>query len=190
MIIPVILCGGSGTRLWPLSRELYPKQLIALTGEHTLLQQTVLRLSGIKDLGKPILICNEEHRFMVAEQLRQVNIQADTIILEPEGRNTAPAVALAALHLTREQKDSTMLVLPADHLIEDSESFQRAVETAAKIGENNNLVTFGIVAKSPETGYGYIKKGEQYEENAQNRKHDFFKISQFVEILFIKRGEE
>ncbi|MFT5701710.1 MAG: mannose-1-phosphate guanylyltransferase/mannose-6-phosphate isomerase [Desulforhopalus sp.] len=189
MIIPVILCGGSGTRLWPLSRELYPKQLIALTGEHTLLQQTVMRLSGIKEVGSPIIICNEEHRFLVAEQLRQVNIQADTIILEPVGRNTAPATALAALRITHEQKDSTMLVLPADHLIEDTQSFHDAVEAAVKIAQTNNLVTFGVVPKGPETGYGYIKKGEPHGKNDQKGQQLSFKISQFVEKPDLKTAE-
>lgn len=150
------------------------------------MQQTALRLSGIEDLGRPIIICNEEHRFLVAEQLRQVNIQADTIILEPEGRNTAPAATLAALHIIRDQKDSTMLVLPADHLIEDIESFHGAVEAAAKIAQTNNLATFGVVPKGPETGYGYIKKGEPYEQNGQQYS---FKISQFVEKPDLKTAE-
>ncbi|MCK5340558.1 MAG: mannose-1-phosphate guanylyltransferase, partial [Desulfobulbaceae bacterium] len=116
MIIPVILSGGSGTRLWPLSRELYPKQLLALAGDQTLLQQTVARLDGLPDTGLPIIVCNEEHRFLVAEQLRSLAVDPAAIILEPVGRNTAPATAVAAFYALKEDKNAQMLVLPADHL--------------------------------------------------------------------------
>lgn len=178
MITPVILCGGSGTRLWPLSRELYPKQLLALTGEQSLLQQTVLRLAGIAGIARPLVLCNEEHRFLIAEQLRQVDVHPIAIILEPEGRNTAPAVALAALHITATQHDSAMLVLPADHCIEDIDTFQRSVEAAASLADTDGLVTFGIVPKSPETGYGYIKRGESH---CQTCAFPSYPIEKFVE---------
>ena len=161
MITPVILCGGSGTRLWPLSRELYPKQLLALTSEQTLLQQTATRLSHKKDMTKPLVICNEEHRFLVAEQLRQVTIEPAGIILEPMGRNTAPAVALAAYHASTTDPDSLLLILPADHLIADVDSFSTAVQQGAPLAQQDKLVTFGIVPQGPETGYGYIEKGEE-----------------------------
>lgn len=159
MIVPVILCGGSGTRLWPLSRELYPKQLLSLVGTDTLLQQTAKRLSGLTDATAPVVICNEEHRFMVAEQLRAAGLRHQAIILEPVGRNTAPAVALAALYALDLDPDSVLLVLPADHLIQQPESFYEAVEYGQPFAMSGRLVTFGIVPDRPETGYGYIKCG-------------------------------
>ena len=161
MIIPVILCGGSGTRLWPLSRKSYPKQLLALTGEQTLLQQTVSRLRGLQDVGAPIVICNEEHRFLVAEQLRAVMDEPCTIILEPIGRNTCPAVTIAALHGLTVAEDVSLLVLPADHLIADVPVFLEAVHRADSYAVQNKLVTFGIKPTAPETGYGYIKAGAE-----------------------------
>jgi mannose-1-phosphate guanylyltransferase / mannose-6-phosphate isomerase len=157
MILPLILSGGSGTRLWPLSRELYPKQLLALCGERTMLQETVMRLGAIRDAAAPIVICNEEHRFMVAEQLRQVSVQPQAIVLEPVGRNTAPAAALGALLALGQDKDAVLLVLPADHLIRDSGAFAEAVAKGADAAAQGSLVTFGIVPKRPETGFGYIK---------------------------------
>lgn len=164
MIVPVIMAGGSGTRLWPLSRALYPKQLIDLYNDHTMLQNTLFRLSGIAGLGAPVVVCNEAHRFMAAEQLRQIGSDAAHIILEPSGRNTAPAIALAALAIsernTSSQDDTVMLVLPADHVIEDKAAFHKAVSEGAGLAEQGQLVTFGIVPGTPETGYGYIQKGE------------------------------
>ncbi len=157
-----------------------------MTGEQTLLQQTVLRLSGIENLGKPIIICNEGHRFLVAEQLRQVDIQADTIILEPEGRNTAPAAALAALHITKDGGDSTMLILPADHLIQNIETFHEAVGVAASVASTNYMVTFGVIPNTPETGYGYIKKGSVIE---QKTILNVFEIDQFVEKPDLEAAE-
>lgn len=177
MITPVILCGGNGTRLWPLSRNLYPKQLLALTGDQTLLQQTALRLVGMEEVGPPLILCNENHRFLVAEQLRQVGIEPAAIILEPVGRNTAPAAALAALHATGSANDTTLLVLPADHLIGDVAAYQKAVLYGQKVAQKGRLVTFGIIPKSPETGYGYIKKGTQIHDGAD----EAFEIDQFVE---------
>ena len=163
-IIPVILAGGSGTRLWPLSRELYPKQFISLYNEHSLLQNTVLRIQGIGGINPPIIVCNESHRFMTAEQLRQININPAAIILEPMGRNTAPAIALAALTAMRDmkndQKDAVLLILPADHLIEEVSEFHKIILAGCEYAEKGNLVTFGIIPNSPETGYGYIKKGK------------------------------
>ncbi|SHJ56092.1 mannose-1-phosphate guanylyltransferase (GDP) [Malonomonas rubra DSM 5091] len=160
MLLPVVLSGGAGTRLWPLSRESYPKQLLPLTSDKTMLQETVLRLSGIADLGKPMVVCNEAHRFMVAEQLRQLDIGTDSIILEPCGRNTAPAVAIAAFQAQASGNDPLLLVLPADHLIGDVATFCQTVNAAVQLAEQGSLVTFGIVPNAPETGYGYIKAAE------------------------------
>jgi len=163
MLIPVILSGGAGTRLWPLSRELYPKQLLPLTGTHTMLQETVLRLAGLK-AAAPLVVCNEAHRFMVAEQLRQIGVRPGATILEPVGRNTAPAIALAAHAALKGAAaavaaDPVLLVLPADHVIRDVPAFQQAVQQALAAAQAGQLATFGIVAKSPETGYGYIQRG-------------------------------
>ena len=154
MLIPVVLSGGSGTRLWPLSRELYPKQLLPLVGKRTMLQETVQRLEGL-ETAAPLIVCNEAHRFLVAEQLRQLDITPEAIILEPVGRNTAPAIALAAL---RAEPGALLLVLPADHVVRDVRAFQAAVRNAQPAAEAGKLVTFGIVPNAPETGYGYIKK--------------------------------
>jgi mannose-1-phosphate guanylyltransferase/mannose-6-phosphate isomerase len=153
MLTPVILSGGSGTRLWPLSRELYPKQLLPLVGDRTMLQETVLRLEGL-EAAPPIVVCNEAHRFLVAEQLRQLAITPQAILLEPVGRNTAPAIALAALQA---RPDALLLVLPADHVIRDVTAFQAAVTAAVPAAKAGKLVTFGVVPTMPETGYGYIR---------------------------------
>jgi mannose-1-phosphate guanylyltransferase/mannose-6-phosphate isomerase len=158
-VIPVILCGGSGTRLWPLSRESYPKQLLALVNNHSLLQNTVIRCSGHPDVTSPILVCNEEHRFLVAEQLREVEIVASSIILEPEGRNTAPAAALAAHEVLKQEDDAILVVLPSDHVIKQTDAFLNALSLAIEIAKTDALVTFGVVPDKPETGYGYIRKG-------------------------------
>jgi mannose-1-phosphate guanylyltransferase/mannose-6-phosphate isomerase len=160
LLVPVILSGGAGTRLWPLSRELYPKQLLALTGTHTMLQDTALRLAGIADAAPPIVVCNEAHRFTVAEQIRALGMETSAILLEPVGRNTAPAVALAALKALEIDAEATLIVAPADHVIRASRVFQTAAETAAALAQAGKLVTFGIVAHAPETGYGYIRRGE------------------------------
>jgi mannose-1-phosphate guanylyltransferase/mannose-6-phosphate isomerase len=160
MIIPVILSGGAGTRLWPLSRELYPKQFLPLTGERSLLQQTVLRLQGLPDLAPPLVVCNEEHRFLVAEQLRAVGVAGGEILLEPAGRNTAPAVALAALRAkARGEDDALLLVLPSDHVIADPAALQRAVSAGVAAAREGGLVTFGVLPTRPETGFGYIRTG-------------------------------
>ena len=158
MIIPVILAGGSGTRLWPLSRKLHPKQVLALLGDRTLVQETVLRLRGL-DAAAPVVICNDEHRFIVAEQLRDLDERPAALILEPVARNTAPAVAVAALYALAQSPDATLLMLPADHLITDSSAFHTAVVQAVDYARDGHLVTFGIVPAAPETGYGYIMQG-------------------------------
>ena len=155
-IQPVILSGGSGTRLWPLSREAYPKQFLPLASEQTMLQATWQRVAPIAARG-PLVIANEEHRFVAAEQLQQVGAEPAAIILEPVGRNTAPAIAVAALEATRDGGDALLLVLPSDHVINNETAFRSAVQAAAAAAEAGKLVTFGIVPTGPETGYGYIK---------------------------------
>ncbi|HCB15658.1 MAG: mannose-1-phosphate guanylyltransferase/mannose-6-phosphate isomerase [Pseudomonadota bacterium] len=156
---PVVLAGGSGSRLWPKSRAALPKQFLALTSEQTMLQETLQRLDG-SSAANPIVICNDAHRFLVAEQLRQMGGDHGGIILEPVGRNTAPAIALAALHAMQTDDDPVLLVLAADHLIKDSAGFQAAVSKANELAMDGNLVTFGIVPDQAHTGYGYIKGGE------------------------------
>ena len=156
-IIPVILSGGSGTRLWPLSREQYPKQYLPLIGSSTMLQETMLRLNGIVDLSDPIIICNADHRFLVAEQCQQIDITNPTILLEPVGRNTAPAIAAAALQSLKNSDDSVLLVLSADHVIQDIQAFHDAINIARKQAQTGKLVTFGIVPTDAAIGYGYIK---------------------------------
>lgn len=158
-IQPVILSGGSGTRLWPLSREAYPKQFLSLAGELTMLQATWKRVAPIAARG-PLVIANEEHRFVAAEQLQQVGAEPAAIILEPVGRNTAPAIAVAALEATRDGGDALLLVLPSDHVINNETAFRSAVQAAAAAAEAGKLVTFGIVPTGPETGYGYIKAAD------------------------------
>ena len=157
-LLPVILSGGSGTRLWPLSREAYPKQFLALAGEQTMLQATWQRVAPIAGRA-PLVVANEEHRFVAAEQLQQLGVQPLAILLEPVGRNTAPAIAVAALEATRDGDDAVLLVLPSDHVIADEEAFRAAVLRAMPAARSGKLVTFGIVPTGPETGYGYIKAG-------------------------------
>ena len=154
-LIPVILSGGSGTRLWPLSRAHFPKQLLKLTSEKTMLQQTVLRLDGMSVLS-PIVVCSEQHRFIIAEQLAEIGIKDPTIILEPVARNTAPAIMAAALQAEKTDKDALIAVFPSDHVIKNISVFQSALKTAAKEAETGSLVTFGITPLFPATGYGYI----------------------------------
>lgn len=155
-ILPVILSGGSGTRLWPLSREAYPKQFLPLVGDATMLQATWNRVAAIA--GKdPIIVANQEHRFMAAEQLRECNVTPQALILEPVGRNTAPAIAIAALQALATGEDALLLVLPSDHVVRDDAAFHAAVGQAAIAADAGKLVTFGIVPTAPETGYGYIK---------------------------------
>jgi len=178
MLTPVILSGGSGTRLWPLSRENQPKQLLPLTSLHTMLQETVRRLDGFDAGGQgvtpSIVVCNGAHRFMVAEQLRAAGNDGARIVLEPIGRNTAPALALAAHLAARDGSDPILLVMPADHVVTDCESFHAAVATGLKAAGNGAIVTFGIVPSRPETGYGYIRTGAR-------RDDDSLKLVSFVE---------
>jgi mannose-1-phosphate guanylyltransferase/mannose-6-phosphate isomerase len=157
VIHPVILSGGSGARLWPLSREHYPKQLLRLAGDETLLQQTVRRLDGMVNATGPLLVCNDEHRFLVAEQLREMGRKPTDIILEPVGRNTAPAVTLAALAVSGRDPRGLMLVMPADHAIRDVAAFQDSVRAAEALADAGRIVTFGVTPTAPETGYGYIR---------------------------------
>ena len=172
MIFPVILSGGSGSRLWPLSREFFPKQLLALASEYSLLQDTAKRLEGLADSADPLVVCNEEHRFLVAEQFRKIGQSLTDIILEPIGRNTAPALTLAALTLIDSNDDATMLVMPADHLIQKPAIFHDIIKQGLELSDAGKLVTFGIVPMSPETGYGYIKKGNDYRVEAFVEKPD------------------
>jgi mannose-1-phosphate guanylyltransferase len=184
MITPVIMAGGSGSRLWPLSRSLYPKQFLALTGEQTMLQETLQRLSNL-DVNAPLVICNEEHRFIVAEQLRALD-KTGSIILEPVGRNTAPAIALAA-EVTVNDNDPLLLVLAADHVIQNTDTFTEAVKSASPLAQAGKLVTFGIVPTQAHTGYGYIKRGNNvsdssgYDVNAFVEKPDPQTAANYVE---------
>src|SRR4051812_38005047 len=159
-IHPVILCGGSGTRLWPLSRQSRPKQFLPLAGERSLLQDTIARVASLPQSAAPIVVCNDEHRFMVAEQLRDAGVRPAAQLLEPAARNTAPAIAAAALHLAGRDPDGIMLVLPSDHVIADRAAFAEAALAAAAIAAEGQLVTFGIKPSGPNAGYGYIERGE------------------------------
>lgn len=172
MLLPVILAGGAGTRLWPLSRQLNPKQFLKLTGERTMIQDTVKRLDGLA-CSSPVLVCSEEHRFLAAEQMRQLGFESPMVLLEPCPRNTAPAIALAALQALTDGSDPLLLVLPADHLIRDIERFHSGVEAAIELAETGMLVTFGVVADRAETGYGYIQSGEKVGRG--------YKVTRFVE---------
>ncbi len=159
MIYPVILSGGVGSRLWPLSRALYPKQLLPLASERSMLQETALRVADSQRFAAPVIVANDDHRFIIAEQLRQIDVTPASIILEPEGRNTAPAVALAALYLSKTAPDALMLVIPSDHVIEKIDAFNEALASGAAAATAGRLVTFGITPSHPETGYGYIAAG-------------------------------
>jgi mannose-1-phosphate guanylyltransferase/mannose-1-phosphate guanylyltransferase/mannose-6-phosphate isomerase len=171
-MIPVILSGGSGTRLWPLSRGHYPKQFLPLITDHTMIQETILRLTGLEGLKAPIAVCNEDHRFMMAEQLWEIGVKPAAIILEPVGKNTAPAVAMAAL--TAASGDDILLVLPADHVISNLAAFHKAIVQAKALAAQGFLVTFGVVPSEPETGYGYIKRDALQQGAA-------FNVAAFVE---------
>lgn len=183
MIFPVILAGGAGSRLWPLSRQLYPKQFLPLgESELTLLQSTIQRLQGL-ECAPPILICNDQHRFLAAEQVRQLGMEQVTILLEPVSRNTAPAIALAALQVASREKDSILLVLAADHLVRDVAAFQECVRKALPLAEAGKLVTFGIAPTHPETGYGYLEKGREIVPGC-------FAVNRFVEKPDLPAAED
>lgn len=174
MLIPLVLSGGSGTRLWPVSRKNLPKQFLALAGEQTLFQDTLARAAKLPGAVAPIIVASEDHRFLAAEQVQELGIKDSAIILEPLARNTAPAIALGALHALQNHPDAVLLVLPADHLIADTLAFRHAVEQALPLTEQGLLVTFGIRPDRPETGFGYIRRGENVSTNG-------FKVAQFVE---------
>ena len=182
-MIPVILSGGSGSRLWPLSRAQFPKQFLSLVSDHTMIQDTVSRLSGLEDVSSPIIVCNEAHRFIVAEQLYQLGIEHPSIMLEPVGKNTAPAISVAALRALETEKDPILLVLAADHVITDIKSFHEAIRKAEEAAKENYLVTFGIKQTAPETGYGYIKA-----EVKEGK--DFYPLDSFVEKPDTKTAEK
>ena len=174
IIIPVILSGGSGTRLWPLSRKEYPKQYLSLVGDRTLLQDTIMRLNGLKNLADPIIVCNQNHRFLVAEQCHQINIANPTILLEDTGRNTAPAIAAAALQALKTSDNPVLLVLSADHIIQNVDKFHSAINIATKQAMNGQLAIFGIVPSEANTGFGYIQSSKDCNDGA-------YKVKEFVE---------
>ncbi|KVD13333.1 mannose-1-phosphate guanylyltransferase [Burkholderia ubonensis] len=184
-LYPVILCGGSGTRLWPMSRGSHPKQYLTLIGEHSLLQQTVLRAQAVAGARAPILIANGEQRFLVAEQMRQIDVVPEVTILEPVGRNTAPAVAVAALAAMQRSADALLLVLPADHVILHPAEFANVVQQAAQTASEGHLVTFGVEPSGPETGYGYIRMGERLRAGGHA-----FDVERFVEKPNLETARE
>ena len=175
---PVILSGGKGSRLWPLSRECYPKQYLELDEKNnfSLLQNTYLRLKSIKNLEPPIIICNEQQRFLVAEQMLEINIKPKSIILEPEGKNTAPAIALAALFINNKQDDPGLIILSSDHIIENPREFKESIIEGLYHANQDKIVTFGILPTTPETGYGYI---ESLDELSREKKSS--SIKKFIE---------
>jgi len=181
-IVPVILSGGSGTRLWPLSRKQHPKQYLPLASDNTMLQETILRLNGLDNLADPIIVCNVDHRFLVAEQCQQIDIKNPTILLEPVGRNTAPAIVAAALQSLRDSEDLMLLVLSADHVIQDVDAFHEAINIASQQVQSGKLVTFGIVPTSANTGYGYIKSSKESSNGAH-------KVEEFVEKPDLKTAQ-
>ncbi|EFC2101187.1 mannose-1-phosphate guanylyltransferase/mannose-6-phosphate isomerase [Escherichia coli] len=190
-LIAVVMAGGTGSRLWPLSREHYPKQFLQLSGESSLLQSTLLRLSTLS-CETPLVITNEQHRFVVAEQLRQIDQLRDNIILEPCGRNTAPAIALSAFTALKrnEQQDPILLILAADHIIRKADIFCEAIQKSKTVAEQGYIVTFGIIPEYAETGYGYIEKGEPFKNSPNITDDKFFHVQQFVEKPNHSKAEE
>ena len=187
-LIPIILSGGAGTRLWPLSWGDHPKQFLPLISDKTMIQETLLRLKGI-EIGIPVISCGEGHRFLVAQQIGEVSEKQPTIILEPMAKNTAPAIAAACCAAMKQDKDAVVIVLPSDHVIADVKAFQSAVMTAAKEAEKGSLVTFGIVPTFPATGYGYVKAGEKVVSTASTTA-DVFTLEKFVEKPCLEKAQE
>ncbi len=187
-VIPIIMCGGSGTRLWPLSRESFPKQYISIGSDHnkSLLQRTHLRIINLKNISNPIIVCNEEHRFIVAEQIREIDIEKFSILLEPVARNTAPAITVAALKALEKDSDPILLVLASDHEIKNNQNFTDALNAGIKYAQNDKLVTFGIIPNSPETGYGYIKASKPLSEKILKGET----IEEFLEKPDLKKAKE
>ena len=176
MLYPVILSGGSGTRLWPMSRAALPKQFLPLVSEHTLFQETLLRLKNFPGIAPPLIVCSNDHRFLAAEQLLEISVSPLLQILEPVGRNTAPAVAVAAFAALEKNEQAILLVLPADHLIQDVAGFHEAIHIALELAQQDKLVTFGITPDEPATGFGYIERGATLGKNLQS-----FAVARFVE---------
>lgn len=185
MLYPVILSGGSGSRLWPMSRTALPKQFLPLVSEHTLFQETLLRLKGLSGMAAPLLVCNNDHRFLAAEQMRDIGIEPLSLILEPVGRNTAPAVAVAAFAALAHDPNALLLVLPADHLIRNIPAFHAAIHTAQLLAQQGRLVTFGITPTEPATGYGYIERGAAL----QTGEHSFA-VARFVEKPDLEKAKQ
>lgn len=181
---PVILAGGAGSRLWPVSRAFYPKALLPMFGSNSLLQDTTVRLDPLGSVNKPLIVCNEEHRFLVAEQVRALGKEPEAILLEPAGRNTAPALTIAALYLVGKDPDAMMVVMPADHVIPDQGAFAAAVEQGADLAAKGYLVTFGVVSDKPETGYGYIRQGDPIDGSG------VFRVDRFVEKPDLEKAQE
>ena len=187
-LLPVILCGGQGTRLWPLSRKSFPKQFLSINSSNkkSLLLNTQKRLEGIKDLIEPILICNSDHRFIVAEQMREIDVVPKSIILEPFGRNTAPAILIAAFKSLEIEENPNLLILSSDHQIKNDRAFRNLIEVAKEYSSNNKLVTFGVIPSSPETGYGYIKS----EKPLNKKTFEGVNISEFIEKPTLNNAKE
>lgn len=183
VITPVVLCGGSGTRLWPLSRTVHPKQLLSLINDKSMLQNTLLRVQSMLD-ARPIVICNHEYRFMVAEQLKDAGFAKADIFLEPEGKNTAPAVTIAALHVLQQNQDPLLMVMPADHDIANTDQFVNTIQAGVALANQNYLVTFGVIPNRPETGYGYILKGEALSPTSG------YGVKRFVEKPSLAKAKE
>jgi len=187
-MIPVILSGGSGSRLWPLSRSMYPKQFLAMNSDYSMFQETLRRLEGL-DHDAPIVVCNAEHRFLAAEKLRELGIPPDSIILEPMGRNTAPAIAVSALAALKKQDDPILLILPADHTIGDNRRFHDSIKKAEKLAQDGALVTFGIVPDQPHSGYGYIRRGADEKDGGYHVKAFVEKPDMETAQKFLKSGD-
>ena len=178
-ILPIILCGGTGTRLWPLSRASFPKQYLEINKEDSIsfFQRTIIRIKNYESIGNPIVICNEEHRFIVAEQLRKINIKPEAILLEPVGKNTAPAITVACLKAIEKNLDPSLLVLPADHIIDDTNTFIKVIDKALDEVKRGKVITFGITPTKPETGFGYIESEKELDTKELNGE----KIINFIE---------